>query len=117
MNKKLVLMGAALLMTAATASAQKRVTGRVLDTNGAPIAGATVHVKGSQIKTKTDANGNFSLKNIPSNAKQITFSYFGMGTQTVSVSANMQVTLKDNEQTLGEAYVVTRVRDKDCVKK
>lgn len=106
MNKKLVLMGAALLMTAATASAQKRVTGRVLDTNGAPIAGATVHVKGSQIKTKTDANGNFSLKNIPSNAKQITFSYFGMGTQTVSVSANMQVTLKDNEQTLGEAYVV-----------
>lgn len=72
MNKKLVLMGAALLMTAATASAQKRVTqGRVLDTNGAPIAGATVHVKGSQIKTKTDANGNFSLKNIPSNAKQI----------------------------------------------
>lgn len=47
MNKKLVLMGAALLMTAATASAQKRVTGRVLDTNGAPIAGATVHVKGS----------------------------------------------------------------------
>lgn len=73
MNKKLVLMGAALLMTAATASAQKRVTGRVLDTNGAPIAGATVHVKGSQIKTKTDANGNFSLKNIPSNAKQITF--------------------------------------------
>ena len=49
MNKKLVLMGAALLMTAATASAQKRVTGRVLDTNGAPIAGATVHVKGGSL--------------------------------------------------------------------
>ena len=46
MNKKLVLMGAALLMTAATASAQKRVTGRVLDTNGHPVVGASVQVKG-----------------------------------------------------------------------
>ena len=65
MNKKLVLMGAALLMTAATASAQKRVTGRVLDTDGQPVAGASVRVEGHKGVTVTDANGNFTLQNVP----------------------------------------------------
>ncbi len=106
MNKKLVLMGAALLMTAATASAQKRVTGRVLDTNGQPVAGASVQVKGSRIKTSTDANGNFTLNGVPSSAKQLNVHYLGMSPATVSISANVKVTLKDNEQSLGEAYVV-----------
>lgn len=106
MNKKLVLMGAALLMTAATASAQKRVTGRVIDSNGEPVVGASIHVKGSRIKTTTDAQGNFSLKNVPSNAKQLSVTYLGMKPVTVSISSNVKVTLKDNEQSLGEAYVV-----------
>ena len=106
MNKKLVLMGAALLMTAATASAQKRITGRVLDTNGEPVVGAQVQVKGSRIKTSTDANGNFTLNGVPSSAKQLNVHYLGMSPATVSISANVMVTLKDNEQNLGEAYVV-----------
>ena len=106
MNKKLVLMGAALLMTAATASAQKRVTGRVLDTNGNPVVGASVQVKGSKIKTSTDANGNFSLQNVPSSAKHLNVTYLGMTPETVSISGNVKVTLKDREQSLGEAYVV-----------
>ena len=106
MNKKLVLMGAALLMTAATASAQKRVTGRVLDTNGHPVVGASVQVKGSKIKTATDANGNFTLSSVPSSAKHLSVTCLGMNPETVSISGNVQVTLKDREQNLGEAYVV-----------
>lgn len=106
MNKKLVLMGAALLMTAATASAQKRVTGRVLDTNGNPVVGASVQVKDSRIKTSTDANGNFTLQNVPSSAKHLNVTYLGMSPETVSISGNVKVTLKDREQSLGEAYVV-----------
>ena len=106
MNKKLVLMGAALLISAATASAQKRITGRVLDTNGNPVVGASVQVKGSKIKTATDAQGFFSLKDVPASAKQLNVSYLGMKPETVSISGNVKVTLKDNEQSLGEAYVV-----------
>ena len=44
MNKKLVLLGAGLLLTAATASAQQHVTGKVTDSHGEPIMGATVRV-------------------------------------------------------------------------
>ncbi len=106
MNKKLVLLGAALLMTAATASAQKKVTGRVLDATGHPVSGALVQVKGSKVKTATDANGNFTLSNVPAGSKQLSVSSFGMTTATVSISGNVQVTLKENEQQLGEAYVV-----------
>ena len=41
MNKKLVLLGAGLLLTAATASAQQHVTGKVIDSAGEPVMGAT----------------------------------------------------------------------------
>lgn len=104
MNKKLVLLGAGLLMTAATASAQKLVIGRVTDTHGEPVMGATVRVPGTKVITTTDANGNFKLKGVPATAKKISVSYIGMQPTTVSVAGNVQVVLKDNE--LGEAVVV-----------
>ena len=104
MNKKLVLLGVGLLMTAATASAQKLVSGRVTDTHGEPVMGATVRVPGTKVITTTDANGNFKLKGVPATAKKISVSYIGMQPTTVSVAGNVQVVLKDNE--LGEAVVI-----------
>lgn len=104
MNKKLALLGAGLLMTAATASAQKLVSGRVTDTHGEPVMGATVRVPGTKVITTTDANGNFKLKGVPATAKKISVSYIGMQPTTVSVAGNVQVVLKDNE--LGEAVVI-----------
>lgn len=104
MNKKLVFLGAGLLMTAATASAQKLVSGRVTDTHGEPVMGATVRVPGTKVITTTDANGNFKLKGVPATAKKISVSYIGMQPTTVSVAGNVQVVLKDNE--LGEAVVI-----------
>lgn len=61
MNKKLVLLGATLLLTAAGASAQKRVTGRVVDAQGEPVVGATVRVEGHKVVVTTDDNGRFTL--------------------------------------------------------
>lgn len=104
MNKKLVLMGAGLLLTAATASAQKLVTGHVTDAQGQPVMGATVRVPGTKVITTTDANGNFKLSGVPASAKKLMVSYIGMNTATVSVAGNVQVVLKDNE--LGEAVVI-----------
>lgn len=104
MNKKLVLLGAGLLLTAATASAQQHVTGKVTDSHGEPVMGATVRVAGTKIVTTTDAQGNFKLNNVPASAKKLNVSYIGMQAQTVSVAGNVSVVLKDNE--LGEAVVV-----------
>lgn len=104
MNKKLVLLGAGLLLTAATASAQKLVTGKVTDSHGEPVMGATVRVAGTKILTTTDANGNFKLNNVPASAKKLNVSFIGMQPSTVSVAGNVSVVLKDNE--LGEAVVI-----------
>ena len=38
-----------------------KITGRVTDENGLPLAGATVSVKGSSVGTATDNNGNFVI--------------------------------------------------------
>lgn len=104
MNKKLVLLGAGLLLTAATASAQQHVTGKVTDSHGEPIMGATVRVAGTKIITTTNANGTFKLTNVPASAKKIQVSYIGMESKTLDVAGNVEVVLKDNE--LGEVVVV-----------
>ncbi len=106
MNKKLVLMGAALLMTTATASAQKRVTGRVLDTNGEPVAGASVRVEGHKGVTVTDSQGNFTLNGVPSSATKLRINYIGKKAQTISIAGNVKVVLADNDNELEEAVVV-----------
>ena len=105
MNKKLVLLGAAMLMTAGVASAQKRVTGRVLDSDGQPLIGATVRVDGVKKVTMTDENGNFTLTDVPASAKTLQVSYIGYQAQNVSIASNMKVVMKDNN-ILDEAVVI-----------
>lgn len=104
MNKKMMLLGAGMLLAAVSASAQKRVTGKVTDTGGQPVMGAVVRVPGTKLVTTTDAEGNFTLSNVPSSAKNLSVSNIGMQSQVVSVAGNVNVVLKDNE--LGEAVVV-----------
>ena len=49
------------------APATMNMTGRVLDEEGRPLAGATVMLKGSKKVASTDANGNYSLE-VPAGA-------------------------------------------------
>ena len=95
-----------MLLTAASASAQKRVTGRVLDTDGHPVIGATVRVAGHKGLTVTDGEGRFVLQNVPASAQQLRVTYIGKEEQTVSIAGNVRVVLKDKDNTLDEAYVV-----------
>lgn len=106
MNKKLVLLGATLLLTAASATAQKRVTGRVLDADGQPIVGATVRVAGHKNVALTDDEGNFTFTNVPASAKHLQITYIGKEAQTVSIAGNVKVVMTDNDQMLDEAVVV-----------
>mgnify|MGYP003294980108 CR=1 FL=1 len=106
MNKKLVLLGTCLLIGAGSVSAQKRVTGRVVDTNGEPVIGATVRVDGTKFVTVTDDKGNFTLNGLPASAKRVSVSYIGMESATVSVAGNMRIVMKQNDQVLDEAVVI-----------
>lgn len=98
-----MLLSAALL--AGSLSAQKLVKGQVTDSQGMPVAGASIVIPGTSFKTQTDANGNFSLRNVPTSAKNVVISYLGMSTQTVSISDNMNITLQD-DQNIDEVIVV-----------
>ena len=66
-----------------------QVTGRVTDSTGAPIAGASVRVKGSNAGTSTDANGAFSIT-VPDNATLV-FSAVGFATQEIAVAGQTAV--------------------------
>lgn len=106
MNKKLMLLSAALLIGTGTAMAQKAVTGRVIDEDGQPVVSANVRVTGTQIATFTDENGNFTLKNVPANAKTLSVTYIGMETTTISIAGAANIVMKLLDNALEEAVVV-----------
>ena len=70
------------------------VTGTVTDVRNAPLAGATVTIKGTRTSTVTDQNGRFTLKNVPDNAVlQISFS--GYLTEEVSAKSAAKVSMRE----------------------
>lgn len=82
------------------------IQGTVVDSKGEPIIGANVIVKGSTNGTITDFDGKFSLEG-PANA-QITISYIGFLSQTITVKGNtpIKVQLKEDTKVLNEVVVV-----------
>lgn len=46
----------------------RTLTGKVTDASGAPLPGVSVVVKGTTNGVITDANGNFTIPNLPQNA-------------------------------------------------
>ncbi|MFD0835246.1 mucoidy inhibitor MuiA family protein [Mariniflexile aquimaris] len=82
------------------------VRGKVVDEAQLPLPGVNVIVKGSTIGTTTDFDGNYSIT-IPNNSSQLVFSYIGYVSQTLAVTnSNLNVYLKEDNQTLDEVVVV-----------
>ncbi|MEO8885804.1 MAG: SusC/RagA family TonB-linked outer membrane protein [Mucilaginibacter sp.] len=81
-----------------------RVKGTVKDAKGQPLTGVSIKIKGTNTGTQSSLEGDFSLM-VPPNATLV-FSYVGFDTQEVPVSANMAVTLVENNQSLSEVIVV-----------
>lgn len=104
MNKKLAILGAAMLV-ASTAMAQTPVKGRVLDKEGHPVAGAAVKANGKVVAV-TDNQGNFSISKMPAGVTSVSISYIGFTTRTVSVSSNMSIVMEDSNTDLDEVMVV-----------
>lgn len=48
-----------------------RVTGRVVDSNGNPVPDARVYIPSAGDVTRTDANGNYALSNVPDGPQTI----------------------------------------------
>lgn len=83
----------------------KTITGKVTDSSGEPLPGATVIVKGTTIGTVTDADGNFTLQ-IPSDAQTLQISFVGMKTQEVAVGNQASINVVMEEEAIGIEEVV-----------
>lgn len=84
----------------------KKVTGVIADTNGEPLIGATVKVKGTQIATVTDFDGNYSIE-APEGAT-LEVSYIGFNTQEVKVGSrnSYNIEMAEDNNSLEELVVI-----------
>jgi hypothetical protein len=83
----------------------EELLGKVTDTNGVPLPGATIVVKGTTIGAIADANGAFEIE-VPSDTKEISVSFVGMRTQDILVVGKNQVTVALQEDAIGLEEVV-----------
>ena len=84
---------------------QKSVSGKVTDSTGTPLPGVSIVVKGTTNGTISDANGNYSLSNIPENAV-IQFSFVGMKGQEIAVAGKTSINVTLAEDAIGIEEVV-----------
>ena len=108
MRRELMLLLVCWFFNIGLVSAQsQKVAGVVISAeDGLPVVGASVLVKGTQIGTITDIDGNFNLPNVPESAKTLVVSYIGMQTQEVAVKPQMNITLVPDAQQIDEVVVV-----------
>jgi len=83
------------------------ISGKVLDENGKPLAGAAVTVKGSSKGTLTGNTGEFTLKEVPATASLI-ISFQGYENATVEIKGqtSFTVNLKQDINKLNDVVVV-----------
>src|SRR5882757_3163793 len=83
------------------------VSGKVTDSRGNPLAGATIYLKGNKTKgTKTDAAGNYTIT-VPDNSILV-ISYVGYEEIEVAVGGrtSVNVNLKESNNKMDEVVVI-----------
>lgn len=113
MKRSLVLLVLLVLCVNMLFAQTRKVTGSVVSADdGKPIIGATVVVKGTTIGITTDANGNFVLQNVPTNAKMLRITFIGMEPVEVEIKPVVKVQMKADNQLI-EEVVVTGMQKTD----
>ena len=97
-----------LVLFAFTASlSAKTITGKVSDPNSEPLFGATIIVKGTQIFTTTDFDGNYSIE--ANAADTLIFTYSGY--ESMEVKIKKQTTINVSLTTSMDEIVVRGYRE------
>jgi Ca-activated chloride channel homolog len=107
--KKLILLIAPVLLLLLAFRPVKNITitGKITDDNGAPIAGASIVVKGTTTGTSTNVDGSFKLT-IADNSKTLVISAIGYERKEIKLQGqtNLNVTLHAAMQTQQEVVVI-----------
>ena len=109
MKKRLLLMMTMLFMSLGLAVAQTlTVTGTVVaEKDGNPIAGAYVLVNGTTLGTITNEFGEFGIREVPADAKEIIVTFLGMTTASAPVQAvPVTVVMQEDLNYLDDVVVV-----------
>ena len=109
----LCLLSPVTIVKAATHQATvDKVAGTVTDADGEPLGGVTVAVwqDGKMVGgTSTDADGQFSIANLPKSAYELRFSYIGFKSQTVRSTDKglnaLHIVLSEDGQTISDVVV------------
>ncbi|MDB9140571.1 SusC/RagA family TonB-linked outer membrane protein [Parabacteroides distasonis] len=84
----------------------RKLRGTILDTNGTPVIGASISVKGTTTGTISDMNGVFTLDVKNGDILEISFIGYLSHTVKVGTQTDLQVVLKEDTQALDEVVVV-----------
>lgn len=87
---------------------QRSISGKVSDSEGNPLPGVSIIVKGTTNGTTTNIDGGFSLTVADENDVVLVFSFIGYTTQEIAVAGRLaiNVVLVPSLQTLDEIVVV-----------
>ncbi|MCE2617019.1 SusC/RagA family TonB-linked outer membrane protein [Phocaeicola oris] len=108
MKERVLFVLTCLLLWTGLATAQtRRVTGVVISgDDGEPVIGASVLVKGTQMGTITNIEGEFTIPNVPATAKTLLVSYVGLKTAEVAISSErMTISLQSDDKVLDEVVI------------
>ncbi len=83
----------------------KSIKGKITDSSGAPIPGVSISVKGSTTGTISNAEGNYSLSNVPAEGTLI-FTFVGMKTLEEKVAGKTTINVKMEEENIALDEVV-----------
>lgn len=113
--RKALLLPVLLLLSCFLFAQQKTVTGKIVDTDGKPIQGVTIGIKGNTTSTTTNAEGAFSIV-VPANESVLkissaTFVYqeIVVGERT-TLSITMEKDLKQIDEVVVVGYGTQRAR-------
>ncbi len=104
-DRQIVLSGTAAFPGINPVDQQRTVTGTVTDNTGQPLPGVTIVVKGTMQGVVTDANGNYSISNLPENAT-LQFSFVGMRAEEVVVGNQTRIDVEMVVDAIGIEEVV-----------
>lgn len=98
--------GLLLLLNGVVYAQQREVTGKVTDANGAPLAGVSVKVKGTNTGAYTEDDGTFKVT-LPKGLNTLVFSFIGYEDQEVDVKSDkLNISLTQTAKNLNEVVVV-----------
>lgn len=96
---------------------QKTITGTITESDGEPVIGASILVKGTSVGTVTDIDGHYSIA-VPATGKTLVISYVGLRTKEEPISGSvMNITLHADATSLDEVVAIgyATVKKRDVV--